>query len=409
MSNQQYHHTMHIKIPENGFTHSLYTLYSINNKAIKMDISSMFNNCNMTLINKYDKSSTAGKVSCIPISILESLCNSKINRDSLSDEQYKEKLLSHVLSKTDYDDKELLNKYKIYYKPIFTKPIVTSSGWETNPATNDELEFVKDEEKDNSNRHLWMSNFNLRDLMVSYILLKPSSLFLGVLFLTCFDKFDDYDMKNVYNRTALRKELQMIINKDSAKSYNNYRFYLSYIVSHSHWSSFIIDTKLKRCYHFCSGGNRPSDYKKNKQMIFFSSSRSFIRGGGDKVRKIHAPKNAIFEQFIEAGYTIFLNVEACQMLSGECGMFASMFLIFYSLQDIETFSQIKALYNSFSFLGDKSMGLYKELLFWRESKQCIRTTKVSDSIILKWKSLIDESLKLINEANSDIALVNIKI
>lgn len=394
-----FHNTMHMRIPESGILHLMYTLYATNNMSVKLDIRRLLTNCNQYLLDRVDKSSTSGKVSCIPISILKKI--TKTERDpEWTDEKYKAVLLSEA----EDHNPSLYNSYSIYYKPVFTKPVVTKIGWEQNPILNNVLEAVPDisrergDRSDRSNRNLWLSNINLAALMKSYIMLKPKTLFLGVTFLSCFDGFDENDMNNIYKRTALYHELEKKIKDEE------WDCYLAFIVSYSHWSSIIIDKKHKKCYHFCSGGNDPSHFKSSKKMIFYSSSKSFIRASGIKTHKHSASKNAIFQQLISHEYTIYLNVESCQIVSGECGMFASMFLILYCIQEE---LNIKALYNSFAFLGDKTMGMYKDLLFWRKQTQSNATQSIN--LTDDWKNVIEEQLNINCKLTTDVMLESLAL
>lgn len=404
----EYHNTMHTKIPESGFSLLLYYLYSIGKQSIKLDLDKLLSNCNQYLIDRVDKSTTSGKISCVPIQILRKLRPNIIQEKSMSDVEYKRKLLESVMNETDIN---LLEKYSVYYKPIFTKPAVTTEGWDNNSIFNNPIETVPMKQgESNSNKELWLSNINLAALMKSYVILSPNTMFLGVMYLSCFDTFNETDMKNVYPRTALNSEIDKILHQsqDKQSGDNNTKF-LAFIVSRAHWSSIIIDTESKRCYHFCSGGNNITHYKPSKKMIFYSTSRSFVRGCGRANHKMVAPKNSIFEHLMKEGYTVYMNVESCQILSGECGMFASLFLIFFCIGNISNITDIKAMYNSFSFLGDKTVGMFKELLFWRERTQSPNTVCISPDRLKIWKRTIDEQFEINNLLTANILLDQVAI
>lgn len=384
---------MYTRVPENGLLRLMYNLYASNNMSVKLDVGKLLTNCNQYLLDVVDKSSTSGLVSCIPIAILKKISPDLHQSSEWTDEEYKNKLLIEA----EKVDPSLQTSYSIYYKPIFTKPVVTNVGWEYNPALNNALETTPiPADINKSNRNLWLSNINLSALMKSYTLLRPSTIFLGVTFLSCFDGFNDNDMANIYNTTALYHEFEKQI------ADTEWDCCLAFIVSYSHWSSLILDKKRKRCYHFCSGGNNPSHYNSSKKMIFYSSARSFIKPSGTKIHRHIATKNAIFKQLMNHGYTIYMNVESCQMVSGECGMFAAMFLIFFCIEEIASIDSVKALYNSFAFLGDKTVGMYKDLLFWRSPNQDVRTRYVN--ITEEWKKIISEQTHLNSQLSATVLL-----
>ncbi|APG58263.1 core protease I7 [BeAn 58058 virus] len=64
------------KIPELGFTNLLSYIYSESGLCYNIDMSKFLTNCNGYVVDKFDKSKTAGCVSCIPISILLELVDS---------------------------------------------------------------------------------------------------------------------------------------------------------------------------------------------------------------------------------------------------------------------------------------------------------------------------------------------
>lgn len=386
---------MNTHIPETGLNMLLYAANSVSNRAIKLDIEKLLTNCNMYLLDQVDSSNTRGMVTCVPIEILRAYVPDVKRQDFQSELQYKQHLFDYIRTNVD-----LVSKFNVFFKPIFTKDAVTKKGWETNHELNNIVEVVNAENSDtNLNKDLWLSNMNIAALMKSYTLLSPSTTFLGVLYLSCFDNFSEVDMNRIYSNTALYREMNKIIHAEEKKRH------LGLIVSRSHWSSIIIDTQKRECYHFCSGGNRPMDYKKSeKNLYIYSASRSFTCPEGNATKLSKAPKMAIFKQLMNAGYKVYMNEEACQILSGECGMFASMFLIFYCIGRISDIKDIKALYNSFSFLGDKSMGMYKDLLFWRDNTLNPDVTTVTPDRIELWKESLTEQHSLASQLTANIVV-----
>ncbi len=145
-------------------------------------------------------------------------------------------------------------------------------------------------------------------------------------------------------------------------------------------------------------------FPNHKNLYLYSSTKSFVRATGKKVQRYSAAKYSIFKHLLDEGYTVTMNIESCQILSGECGMFASLFLIFYCLKNIKTTTDLKAIYNSFAFLGDKTVGMYKELLFWREYNQSIKTVSVSSDRLKLWNKVLEDQLDLTAKLASSVIL-----
>lgn len=90
------------KIPELGFTNLLCHIYSLAGLCSNIDVSKFLTNCNGYVVEKYDKSTTAGKVSCIPIGMMLELVESgHLSRPNSSDELDQKKELTDEL-KTRY-------------------------------------------------------------------------------------------------------------------------------------------------------------------------------------------------------------------------------------------------------------------------------------------------------------------
>ena len=66
------------KIPELGFVNLLSHIYQTVGLCFDVDISKFKTNCNGYVVERFDKSDTAGKISCVPLSILMELVDKKI-------------------------------------------------------------------------------------------------------------------------------------------------------------------------------------------------------------------------------------------------------------------------------------------------------------------------------------------
>ena len=367
-----YHTSINNRIPEGPITYSMYGLYATTNYAYKPNISHLATNCNMYLIKAIDSTDTSGKVCCIPIKQLETFVNVNPRPDNYNNLNYKKSLFLMA------DKESLLKKYRLFYKPIFTKPAVTNKGWE---VTIDDKEY-----KDN--KDIWLSNHDLNRLIKSYIVLLEDSHYMGVVFLSCFDKKSKSLMENIYRHTALKKQMKEEMDK--------YSYLTGCIVSYSHWSSIVIDTKTKTVLHYCSGGNDPQKYEPNNNIMFYSTSKGFQKTSPEgKLCDRYISKYYLFKDLISQGYKILMNVESSQILSGECGIYASLFIILYILFKPSCSADYCKIYNSFGFLGDKMMGLYKDLLFWREDKMCAETKSVKAEILNKWSLILSEQSNIL--------------
>lgn len=227
--------------------------------------------------------------------------------------------------------------------------------------------------------------------MKSYVMLSESTLYLGVIYLSCFDNFNYADMNNIYHLSSVKKQLD---------SLSGYRYYIAFIVSRSHWSSLIIDSTKKCLYHYCSGGNSPHHYPSKDKVNIYSTSNGFSTSTGVKVNRSVAPKYAMFRGF--KNYSIYVNQEGSQLVDGECGMFASMFLILFCINGINSRDDVKKIYTSFAFIGDKTVGMFRDMFFWRKSKQSIETQMLPTDTIKEWEKLLMEEIEISSKLSESI-------
>jgi len=374
-----YHANIVNKIAEGPVSYTLYDFYAITNNAYKPKIRNFTTNCNLYYIKAVDKNETAGKVCCVPVNILEKILNTTSQPDLYDDLEYKQSLFKKV------DKKKLLSQYNIFYKPIFTKPCVTEQGWEVTTSIKEESD----------NREVWLSNHDLSKLIKNYIGLVPKSYYMGVVYLSCFDYKNKLFMDQIYNQTALKYQIDEHVAK--------YEYLTGCIVAYSHWSSIIIDKSTKTVLHYCSGGNDPLAYEPNSNLVFYSTSKGLLQSPQSAKLTVHnTSKYCVFNQLTKKGFKVLMNVESSQILSGECGIYASLFIILYLIFKPSNAKEYSKLYNSFSFLGDKMMGLYRELLFWREPSLIAEVKSIPQHIVEKWYSIIQEQSSIINQINKEL-------
>jgi hypothetical protein len=339
------------EIPERGLAHLLYYGYVGEKRCLGLDLSKLFTNCNEFYLDQVDKTKTKMKITCLPVYELEQLTQSKPSVERYDDLEYKKELFDKI------SQKRLPSFAQIYFKPFTeTKPI-DAVDWELLSVGKDALtKKAKHKSETTSNQKSWLSNFDLRELMKRYTILREKVKYLGVFYLQAFDGLKSVESINeAIEMSKVWKITQAHLNDKSTD------IIMGHIVMRSHWSALIINKKHKTVFYFCSGGNEPSCFSNSQYMYFYSSQSGFMRSSG----KTTSLRYAMIEKFLSMfdKYTIFLNREQAQFLDGECGTFSSLFLILYLLNDVRTKSDIRSLYNFFRFFGDKKVSMLRSLLF----------------------------------------------
>lgn len=391
------HFTFGNKIPECNLSYFLYNAYSTDKMAYKLDIEKLSNNCSMYLLDKVDNTPTKAIYSCIPFDKLSVLAKESLIKHSLANTAENKKYLLDKLTKI-FTEEELYNKFYIYFKSNLLTKKVTSQSWELLAETDNVLEKSNANPDNNKYRSTWLTNHNLSDIMKRYTMLKDRTVYIGVIYLKCFDRIPYKDMINIFESSSLKKVYTDNIND------TKYDYIIGHIVSYDHWSALIIDKKYKRVFHFCSGGNNPSEFQYNTNYYFYSTARGFRQNKPDSVSTTRTASKDVLLNYLATkfGFSIFLNVERSQLISGECGIYSTIFMLLFILNDIDTVQNIKALYNSFAFIGDKIAGLYRELLFWREKEITIYTKMISYSRVKDWKLMMKNIADILNKLESKL-------
>jgi hypothetical protein len=372
-------------ISELGLTHLIYYGFVNDKKSLHIDLNKMFTNCNELYIDKVDKTETKLKVTCVPIFELEKINKVQSKPDKYNDEEYKRKLFNMNRDVILHQD------LWIYFKPFSPTKPTTSIDWKDLSVGEDVLSIKPRHQMEyKSNRENWLSNYDLRELLKRYTILKDNVKYLGVFYLQAFDNLKHKDAIH----DAIERSRVWKITKDYMNN-NNFNILMGHIVRKSHWSALIINKKHKVVFYFCSIGNDPKLFPHNwKNVYFYSNTRGFLRSANKsqpnnlKVVMMHK----FLSMFTDMKYTVYLNVDQCQNLDGECGTFSSMFLILYLLHDIRTSENISQLYNFFRFFGDKKMSMLRSLLF--VNKQSDNIVKLDKS---EWNSMYDNLKRVTND------------
>lgn len=344
-------------ISELGLSHLIYYGFVNDNKVFHVNINKMFTNCNEFYLDKVDKTETKMKITCIPIFELEKLTSTSSSPEKYNDAEYKSDLFNKAKSINLFD------KFWMYFKPYSSTKPTKSIDWCNLSVGEDTLNNKQPHRLESaSNRNNWLSNFDLRVLLKRYVIMRDKAKYLGVFYLQAFD--------GLKRREAIDEAIECSSVWMKTKEYmsnNDWHILLGHIVRKSHWSALIINKKHKAVFYFCSVGNDPKQYpKKWKNVYFYSNTQGFVKSSLNEPYPKRLKSMMMYKflsMFTDLNYNVFMNVEQCQNLDGECGTFSSMFLLLYLLYDIRTHEQISMLYNFFRFFGDKKMSMLRSLLF----------------------------------------------
>ncbi|QHG62608.1 virion core cysteine protease [Cetacean poxvirus 1] len=371
------------KIPELGFTNLLHHIYSIVGLCTNLDISKFITNCNGYVVEKYDQSETAGKVSCIPISILLQLVKSKHlslcddTSTSLSYEeelQVKQKLVTQLKSKYKTID-AIFNlptsiPISYFFKPKLHEKISKAIDFSQMDIKVDDLTKNGIQTGENSKivkmriepeRGAWMSNKTINKLLLQFSYGSDVD-YIGqfdIRFLNSVaihDKFEVFNNKNILSYIIKEK-----INKSTS------RYVMFGFCYQSHWKCVIFDKKKLLVSFYDSGGNIPEEFHHYPNFYFYSFSNGF--NNNDRRTSTLDDKNCdidvLFRMFSESFNAKIgcINLEVNQLLESECGMFISIFMILCTISPPKDLKSLRRIYTFFKFLADKKITLFKSILF----------------------------------------------
>ncbi|AAK85009.1 putative virion core protein [Lumpy skin disease virus] len=374
------------KIPELGFTNLLSYIYSESGLCFNLDISKFLTNCNGYVVEKYDKSVTAGKESCIPLFLLLELVDLKYLENNYQKD--KDNVINnneYELSLKKYLVNQLKNKYKniqeifnfptsipieYFFKPKLKEKISKAIDFSQMDIKVDDLSkrgFLAGENskivkiKIEPDKRAWMSNKSIQSLVSQFS------------YGTDVDYLGQYDMRFLNNVPIyekfdffINKHILSYILKDKIRK-SKYRYAMFGFCYLSHWKCVIFDKeKLVVCF-YDSGGNIPSEFHHYDNFYFYSFSDGFNTNDKDDsvLENGNGDVDVLFRFFkYSFGAKVgCINVEVNQLLESECGMFISIFMIICTQTPPKGFKSIRKIYTFFKFLADKKMTLFKSILF----------------------------------------------
>ncbi|UUW28144.1 Viral core cysteine proteinase [Monkeypox virus] len=363
------------KIPELGFTNLLCHIYSLAGLCSNIDVSKFLTNCNGYVVEKYDKSTTAGKVSCIPIGMMLELVESgHLSRPNSSDELDQKKELTDELTTryhSIYDVFELPTSIPLayFFKPQLREKVSKAIDFSQMDLKIDDLsrkgihtgenpKVVK--MKIEPERGAWMSNRSIKNLVSQFA------------YGSEVDYIGQFDMRFL-NSLAIHEKFDAFMNKhilsyilkDKIKSSTS-RFVMFGFCYLSHWKCVIYDKKQCLVSFYDSGGNIPTEFHHYNNFYFYSFSDGFNTNYRHSVLDNTNCDIDVLFRFFECTFGAkigCINVEVNQLLESECGMFISLFMILCTRTPPKSFKSLKKVYTFFKFLADKKMTLFKSILF----------------------------------------------
>nr|WGO62677.1 viral core cysteine proteinase [Wadden Sea poxvirus] len=372
------------KIPELGFTNLLYHIYSVVGLSSNIDVSKFVTNCNGYLIDKYDKSVTAGKVSCIPISLLLELSDSGFITNSYKNQHSLTVLENEMLLKQELI-KQLKEKYnsiekifelptsiplEYFFKPKLREKVSKAIDFSQLDLKIDDLSrngiFAGENDKIikikiEPEKSAWMSNKSIKNL-VSQFAYGSDVDYIGQFDMRFLNSISIYEKFDIF---CNRHILSYIIREKIQHSTSRYiMFGFCYL---SHWKCVIFDKYKLLVSFYDSGGNVPNEFHHYDNFYFYSFSDGF--NTNDKTLSSLENSNCdidiLFRFFVDYfGARIgCINVEVNQLMESECGMFISLFMILCTQNPPNNFKSLRKIYTFFKFLADKKMTLFKSILF----------------------------------------------
>ncbi|AWU47093.1 Virion core cysteine protease [Sea otter poxvirus] len=376
------------KIPELGFTNLLYHIYSVVGLCTTLDISKFITNCNGYVVDRFDKSRSAGKVSCIPISELMSMAKSgllnvpsalhSLNENDTEDSeiQQKQKLVNALLAQytTVKDIFSLSTSIPLYmfFKPYLREKISKAIDFSQMNLHVDDLsragihtginhKVVKMQIKPETDA--WMSNHSIERLIAPFAY-KTEIDYLGQYNLNFLNGTGIYDKPNKFYNSLVYYNIKYKILKSKCRYV---MFGFCYLF---HWKSVIFDKRNKLVAFYDSGGNNPADFYHYPYFYFYSFSEGFnINKQNSTLDNVNCDVDIILRFLVDCfGATKgCINYEVNQLLESECGMFTCIFMILCSLNPPDNFRSLRKIYTFFRFLADKKMTMLKSILFTTEN------------------------------------------
>lgn len=370
-----------LRYPETGYNKLVDDFFTRTKMIPDLKLEKWNTNCNFYILDKYDKSPTQGKVTCIPLDFLRSMYkNNGIIYEK--EEEEKEDLFKKFKTKSyTIDDLKSLTYKNInlsrFYKPYLLQAdlskTVDYAKLDNNNALEKELGStigLYDREVMQKPRVVyrneWMSNNDIKEFLKKMIIPEDDIFFVDMIYIDKKKSFYETSSGFLYSHS----KIQLDQFKKSGK-----RFLFSMILYNSHFNAIIVDRKMKKknktgiIYLFDSQGYDKKTISYNENLFFVDCNMSLKKQ--KKVYKIESSSQEnyhvdILSEYFRSEYKInivVLNKFVVQLLNSECGMFSMLFLYVNILKKPE--SVIKALRNYFSITlkGDLTVSQIRGLFF----------------------------------------------
>ncbi|AAR07404.1 48L [Yaba monkey tumor virus] len=369
------------KIPELGFTNLLCYVYSESGLCFNLDISKFLTNCNGYVVDKYDKSETAYKVSCIPFSLLMELVESghlnikTVKNGSRDNELELKKILVEQLKKKYKNIQDIFNfptsiPIEYFFKPKLRERVSKAIDFSQMDIRVDDLskkgiltgennKIVK--LKIEPDKKAWMSNKSINSLVKQFAYGSEVD-YIGqydMRFLSSIPTHEKFDI-------FLHKHMLSFILRDKIRS-SKLKYVMFGFCYMSHWKCAIINKEKLFVAFYDSGGNIPEEFYHYPNFYFYSFSSGFNTNNKDvSVLDNNNCDIDVLFRFFEYSFNVkagCINVEVNQLMESECGMFISIFMIICTQTPPKGFKSLRNIYTFFKFLADKKMTLFKSILF----------------------------------------------
>ncbi|QGM48741.1 MPPV-117 virion core proteinase [Magpiepox virus 2] len=397
------------KIPELGFVNLLSHIYQTVGLSYDIDVSKFKTNCNGYVVERFDNSETAGKVSCVPISILLELVDRKILSKpdtSKTEIDIKEDLVNELIENTNgFEDIMTIPTsipMRYFFKPVLREKVSKAVDFSRMDIKGDDISKmgIKHGEKSNNisnikivpEKDAWMTNTSIQQLI------GPMSYGTEVSYIGQFN-FNFINTYPVYEKSAaLNRSPELFKIKDRIKGLRT-RFVMFGFCYMFHWKCLIYDRESDFVCFYDSGGSNPYDFDHYDNFFYYSHSRGFNKNSrrSSSLSNENADIDILFNFFVD-NYEVTsgcINVEVNQLMESECGMFTSLFMTMCCLHPPKGFKGIRKTYTYFKFLADKKMTMLKSILF-NADKMEFKVKESSSKGIQEYKKMEEWCGKTIN-------------
>ncbi|ASC55603.1 virion core protease-like protein [Seal parapoxvirus] len=365
------------KIPELGFTNLLCHIYSVVGLSAYLDVANFRTNCNGYVVQRFDTSATAGKVTCIPLAALldlakRGLIEAATPAEAEGDEtSLKTALLDNLKRRYSFREAVSLEwtvPLLFFFKPSLREKVSEAVDFSQMPLQVDDLTRAGVHTGVNSkvvpiavkpDRGAWMSNVSIQSLVAPFAF-RSEVTYLGQFNLNFLNGAAIHEKSERFRANMLHL---MLKDKISRAETRYVMFGFCYMF---HWKCCLFDTVSRLVSFYDSGGNSPSEFHPCKYFYFFSFSDGFnVNTGSSDLDNRNCDVDVLMRFFVDCfkARRGCINLEVNQLLESECGMFSCIFMILCTISPPDNFRALRKIYTYFRFLADKKMTLLKSILF----------------------------------------------